>query len=237
MTALLLVLALGQTSSCTALVAAASERAAAFDMQSAIAGLTRAPEACANAGAALWYLRGLAAAEEAYRYGGSAESLAPVRKAIDELGVRASASPSAEIARAVLLAAAAAAQSEREEMSVLIDHARDLERTKRAAGAADLPVVSAYEAAGDLWLRVHRFEDAQGAYITAAAQVGRTRRVTLGLARAAARLGDEATACAEYRELAGAWPPAAGEPPEIVEARTFLRAPSCGTPGGAPSRR
>ncbi len=36
---------------------------------------------------------------------------------------------------------------------------------------------------GDLWLQVHRFEDARRAYLAASAQVGATRRVTLGLAR------------------------------------------------------
>ena len=47
------------------------------------------------------------------------------------------------------------------------------------------PIVSAYEVAGDLWLQVHRFDDARRAYVTAAEQVGSTRRVTLGLARTA----------------------------------------------------
>ena len=79
------------------------------------------------------------------------------------------------------------------------------------------PIITAQEAAGDLWLQVHRFEDARRAYLSAAEQVGATRRVTLGLARTAFRLGDLPASCAQYRALVTGWPQKAGEPPELME--------------------
>ena len=120
-----------------------------------------------------------------------------------------------------------AAQSEREEMGLFLDHALNLEREARAAGRSGAPIVSASEVAGDLWLQVHRFEDARRAYVAASAQVGSTRRITLGLARTAFRLGELPAACEHYRILVSGWPKSGGEPPELGEARTFLRRAEC----------
>jgi hypothetical protein len=131
------------------------------------------------------YLRGLDAAAEAYRQGGSAESLVPVNEAIAALDGLALGRPGpAEIARLVLVAAGAAAQSERDEMGAFITHAVEMELLQRAAGQPGAPGVSALEAAGDLWLRVHRYEDAARAYERAAMYLGMTPRIAAGLARA-----------------------------------------------------
>ena len=131
------------------------------------------------------YVRGLAAAAEAYRQGGSDESLAPVREAIARLEAISQGRPgSAEITRLVLIAAAAAAQSEREEMAAYLTHATDMEVLQLAAGQPPAPAVAALEAAGDLWLQVHRYDDAVRAYERAAAHLGMTARIAAGLAKA-----------------------------------------------------
>ena len=235
MMTLLVALALGQ-SPCgeSRALTAAHERAAVFDVQGAITALAADLSSCTGTFVPYWYLRGLVAAREAYRYGGSPESLEPVKVAIARLAAR-NEIPAAEIARVLLSAASSAAQSERDEMGLFLEHAVSLERQQRSAGLPGAPIVSAYEIAGDLWLQVHRFEDARRAYLDAAAQVGTTRRVTLGLARTAFRLADLPTACEQYRGFVSSWPQHGGEPPELIEARAFLQRPECRAK--APSRR
>ena len=209
-----------------ALMSVVADRAAVFDLKSATTRLDEGIE-CPEIAVAYWYVHGLIAARDAYRYGGSAESLEPVKLAIKQLESRSPGSSAAEIARVVLQAASAAAQSEREEMGLLLEHALNLEKQARAAGQPGAPIVSAFEVTGDLWLQVHRFEDAHRAYVAASAQVGSTRRITLGLARTAFRLGELPAACEHYRILVSGWPKSGGEPPELGEARTFLRRAEC----------
>ena len=229
MIALLLAVALGQSpcAAHSALMAAAVDRADVFDLKGATTRLAEGITECAQTAVAYWYVHGLIAAREAYRYGGSPESLEPVELAIAELESRAREVPAAEIARVVLQAAMSAAQSEREEMGLLLEHALSLEAKARSAGLQGAPIVSAFEVAGDLWLQVHRFEDARRAYVTASTQVGSTTRVTLGLARSEFRLGDLRAACQQYRTLVSGWPKTGGEPSELGEARTFLRRSEC----------
>jgi hypothetical protein len=233
----LVVLALAQSScaSHAALIASAAERAAVFDLPGATKRLAEGISGCPQTAVAYWYLHGLSAAREAYRYGGSPESLEPVKLAIAELESRSGQAPEAAIARVALQAAMSAAQSEREEMGLLLEHALSLEGKARSAGLPGAPIVSTFEVAGDLWLQVHRFEDARRAYVTAVDQVGSTRRVIFGLARTAARLSDLPAACDQYRMLVSVWPKAGGEPPELTEARMFLRRSDCRT--GSASRR
>jgi hypothetical protein len=211
----------------TAVMTAAADRAAVFDLHGATKQLADGISACPDTAVAYWYVQGLLAAREAYRFGGSPESLEPVKHAIVELESRAGQVPAAEIATVVLQAASSAAQSEREEMGLLLEYAIGLEAKARAAGRNGAPLVSAYEVAGDLWLQVHRFEDARRAYVIAAERVGSTRRATLGMARTLSRLADLPAACEQYRTLVSKWPKAGGEPPELSEARTFLRRPEC----------
>jgi len=206
-----------------------------LDLQGAEKQLAAGISGCPRTAVAYWYVHGLIAAREAYRFGGSPESLEPVRLAMAELQSRAGDVPAAELARVVLQAAASAAQSEREEMGLLLEYALSLEGKARSAGQAGAPIVSASEVAGDLWLQVHRFEDAHRVYIAASAQVGSTRRITLGLARTAFRLGDLPAACEQYRVLLNGWPKTAGEPAEIDEARIFVRRSECRA--GSASRR
>lgn len=237
MMTLVLALTLVQASPCAALLAAASDRVAAFDLNEAVALLASRAPGCTETDVATSYLRGLIAAKEAYRLGGSPESLVPVRAAVAELTSRAGGTSAADIARVVLLAASAAAQSEREEMALLLEHATQLEQSRRASGEPGAPMITAHEIAGDLWLQVHRFEDARLAYRRAAQAIGPTPRVTLGLARSAARLENIAAACAEYRSLVAGWRASAGDPPELAEARAFLRRPLCQDSPAGPSRQ
>jgi hypothetical protein len=237
--ALLISLALMQHANCRLqaepYLASAAERGDMFDLAGA-ANLyfEAAGEWCVDAEIAGHYLRGLAAARAAYREGGSAASLAPVRLAIAAIDARAQHAPTvAATARSVLLAAAAAAQSERDEMALLIEHALRLESVQLEAGQSPLPVATAHDVAGDLWLQVHRYEDAHRAYEQAARRVGETPRVMLGLARAAARLKD-AAACTHYRKLLAWWDTRRDEPAEIVEARAFVAPASCASAGAAP---
>lgn len=203
----------------------AAARAGALDVQGALAGLERAGvEGCPRAGAATWFLRGLVAAREAYSQGGSDEALAPVRRAVEALDAVAGSQPGpAAIASVVLVAAGAAAQSEREELGAYLGQALSMEALQRAAGQPGAPIVTALELSGDLWLRVHRYEDARKAYEAAARELGATPRITAGLARVAARLDEPVIACAQFRLLLDWWAQRAGQaPPEIDEARMYV---------------
>jgi hypothetical protein len=233
MPAVLLALALAQNPRCgpdaAALVSAATDRAASFDLAGAALRLQSAVMAgCADAEVPSIYVRGWMAARDAYRSGGSVDSLLPVRNAIQLLRARAqgSADPG-QIAAFVLEAAMAASQSERDDLSLLIEHAVQLEGVRLSAGLPGLPIVTAHEAAGDLWLQVYRYDEARRAYARAADKVGVTPRITLGMARVAARVDARATACTQYRALLASWKGAGPEPPEISEARTFLTGGAC----------
>lgn len=212
-----------------ALMEEAAVRATEFDLAGAADRLQIATDAgCPQAEVGALYLRGLVDARQAFRQGGGPASLAPVRRAIASLDALAQNRPGpAEIARLTLHAAAAAAQSERDEMRVYLSSAIAMESLQRAAGQAGAPVVTAAETAGDLWLQVYQYEDARRVYTDAAAQAGMTPRITAGLARAAARLNDAAAACANYRTLLGRWSARQVEPPEIIEARGYLMQPAC----------
>lgn len=152
-------------------------------------------QTCARDEVAVLYMRGLIAARDAYGFGGSPESLAVVRSTIAALEARTPRSRPTDIVVNVLKAAAAAAQSEREEMSLFLAQALQLETVQLAAREPGAPLVTAHEAAGDLWLRVFRYEDARQAYVKALSQVGPTARVLLGIARAEARLKFGPGAC------------------------------------------
>jgi len=231
MLVLVLTTALLQAAPCSEQALAALGDAAArmqeFDERGSIARLERAPGTCGDVAVAMSYLKGLAAARNAYRDGGSAESLAPVKEAIDALGRYGADQPGlAQIARLVLLAAAAAAQSERDEMAVFLDEALRQESIQMAARQPGAPIITAHQAAGDLWLQVHRFEEARRAYQKASEQLGSMPPIILGLARTAARLNDP-SACTHYRRLLDWWGSFSGVPAEIAEARAYVAGREC----------
>lgn len=142
-----------------------------------------AAEACPERVAAI-YSDGMAALPKAYAEGGSAESLTPIRAAATALERLSQGIPGpAEIARLVLMAAAAAAQQERPEMGAYLAQATDMEVLQLEAGQPGAPGISALEAAGDLWLLVYRYDDARAAYERAARYLGMTPRIQAGFAR------------------------------------------------------
>lgn len=221
-------------SEAAALFEEARTRAMEFDLTGAAGSLEMAAaRGCAEAEVAALYVRGLVAARAAFLEGGSSESLAAVRQAIAALERRAPSTAAgragagvgtAGIARLLLHAAAAAAQSERDEMRLYLESAVQLESLHRAAGETGAPIVSAAETAGDLWLQVHRYEEARRAYQDAAARVGTNLRILAGLARSARQLGDASAACSAYRTLTDTWGGRPGLPLEIAEARAYLGA-------------
>jgi hypothetical protein len=218
----------------TALITSAAEHAAAFDVAGAAQRLQAAVKSgCADAVLPSAYLRGWIAARDAYRLGGSPQSLRPLMQSIAILEQRGGTTGPAQIATLVLRAAAAAAQSERDELALMIDYAAQLEDRNLAAGLPGLPMITAHEVAGDLWLQVHRYDDARRAYERAATRIGPTPRVTLGLARVAARLDATSTACAQYQRLVTSWKSQNADPPELSEARAFLSGAACGAASNA----
>ncbi len=206
----------------TAVLTAAAARAAAFDLAGAADLLTGAGGSDIDAQIAGVYVRGLIAAREASRLGGSSDSLTPVRQAIEwlEIVARGRRGP-AEISRLVLQAAAAAAQSERDEMRLYLDTAVRMEMLQRAAGVPGAPLVTAAEAAGELWLQVHRYDEAARAFEDAAARVGRSPRVLAGLGRAHRGANDIGAACTAFRALLNAWKDRPDLPAEVADARAF----------------
>ena len=202
----------------------AAVRAVEFDLDGALLLLEAAAQpGDARTRIAVPYLRGLIAAREAFREGGDPKALAPVQESVTALAEIARGRPgAAEIARLVLQAASAAAQSERDEMRLYIEAAVQMESLQRAAGQDGAPLISASELAGDFWLQVYRYEDARRAYTEAADRVGFTLRILSGLARTARRLNDMPAACTAYRRLADAWGARPGLPVEIAEARAYL---------------
>lgn len=206
------------------LMAEAAVRATEFNFTEATDLVRMAAEqGDSNAEVAVHYMRGLVAAREAFLDGGTAEALAPVREAIDALAATGKGRrSSAEIARLVLQAAAAAAQSEHGEMRLYLDTAIQMETLQRAGGLPGAPLVTAAEMAGDLWLQVSRYDEARRAYTEAAERVGSTLRILAGLARSARRLKDVPASCAAYRSLLDTWAARPGLPVEIVEARAYV---------------
>ena len=208
----------------TMLVRRAEIAAAEFDLAGAAALLAAdTARECEDAHVAWLYARGLVDAQAAFREGAPPEALAPVREAIASLEAIAKGRPgTAAIARMVLQAAAAAAQSERDETRLYLDSALQMEALQRAAGQPGAPLVSAAEVAGDLWLQVHRYDDARRAYREAAGHRGFTARILAGLARSSRRLDDTAAACTAYRRLIDVWGARPGAPVELSEARAFV---------------
>lgn len=178
------------------LMAEAAARVDAFDPAGAADRLRAAASpVCAAARVGALYLQGLVDARAAFRQGGSPDALAPVRAAVAALDAIARNRPgSAQIARLTLQAAAAAAQSERDEMALYLDAAMRMEALQRAAGEPGAPFISSVEAGGDLWLQLFRYADARRLYMRAVDEGHATMRALAGLARSAARLGVEETA-------------------------------------------
>lgn len=176
---------------------------------------------CRELVVASWAWGGWHAAQAAAAHGGSDESLADVRAALQAIGPESGASASA-YAAALLRAATVAAQDERDELQLWIEHARSLaSRMALAKEQARWPLPIDL-AEGELWSSVSDYELAEASYARALAERD-SAAGWRGLARARDRRGNRAGACAAYRravELTTAHVPSGGV---ATEAHAYLR--------------
>jgi len=134
--------------------------------------------------------------------GGSVASLGAVTRRLDEIRAikDASLALDVEFAEIVVRAAIAAAQDERPEMGLLLDHARDLAARLAEEGRRALWPRPYNLAAGELWLEVDRYEEARAAY-ERAASFDNGAAALLGLGRALEALGRHSEACLALRKI------------------------------------
>ncbi len=145
-------------------------------------------------------MQGWLAARALVPKGGALDLLGPVNIRLKELD--AIPSRSARYAEIAIRAAVSAAQEERDEMELLLAHARDLSN-QMGAGAGTPPEwpLPIDELEGELWFEVDRYPEARDAYERATRQRP-TPNAWIGLARASDRLGDTVTACRAYTTAA-----------------------------------
>src|SRR5918993_3362371 len=140
-------------------------------------------------------MEGWAAARGLAPKGGAIEFLGPVNlrlKALDAFP-----ETSARYAEIAIRAAVSAAQEERDELGLLLAHARDLSNQMQLIGSPAQWPLPIDELEGELWLEVDRFTEAREAY-ERATKSHPTPNAWIGLARASDRLGDVVTACRAY---------------------------------------
>jgi hypothetical protein len=140
-------------------------------------------------------MAGWRAARELAPKGGALELLGPVNdrlKALDAIDTT-----SARYAEVAIRAAVSAAQEERDEMALFLDHARGLSHQMQLLGEPARWPLPIDELSGELWLEVDRFEEARAAY-ELATRTAPTANAWIGLARASDKLGDTVTACRAY---------------------------------------
>lgn len=170
---------------------ATDDSGAAEYLREASAGSTE----CADVTLARAALDGWNEARRLALSGGDPRQLGSVRTLLDWLAGLGD-TLQVQYATAVIRAAVAAAQDERDEMALHLTHADWLAGRLALVGERARWPLPPDLAAGDLWFEVDRHADAQAAYTRASAS-GRSR---LGLARAAERSADKATACRAYRD-------------------------------------
>ncbi len=146
-------------------------------------------------------LEGWMAARAVANRGGAVELLGPVNIRLKELD--GFPNMSARYAEIAIRAAVSAAQEERDELGLLLTHARDLS-AQMGIGAGKAPEfpLPIDELEGELWLEVDRFTEAQAAF-RRATQTRPSPNAWIGLARASDRLGDRITACQAYQTVEG----------------------------------
>ena len=148
--------------------------------------------------------------------GGAVDLLGPVNVRLKELDGMPN--TSARYAEVAIRAAVSAAQEERDEMQLFLDHAGDLAKQMALAGTPARFPLPIDELAGELWLEVDRFEESRDAY-RRATEIAPTPNAWIGLARASDKLGDLVAACAAYTRVTGT----PGLPPTVeLEVSLYL---------------
>jgi hypothetical protein len=202
----------------------AAAAAAAADPDAAAAILREAyaaSPACATLGTASWAWHGWLAAARAHAAGGTEESLAAVRSALAVLEPGGHAgSLDAGYAAAMLHAAAAAAQHERGEMQVWLEHAAGL-AGRLVPGARPWPMAPAI-LEGELWLMLRDPALADAAFQRSLTD-GETPIALRGLGRARSSGANMTGGCEPYRRALALVEATAPDGPLAVEARAFLR--------------
>jgi tetratricopeptide (TPR) repeat protein len=186
----------------------AREQIARGDESAAQAALAVEGERCVLSRVAMLALQGWREARALAPLGGPVDAQGAVRKTLDELRALAldpTAALDVEYAETCIRAAIAAAQDERPEMELLLNHARDLAeriaaRDRRAVWPRAFNII-----AGELWFEVDRFGDALAAYERAVRADGSPLAIT-GVARSLMRSGRLEEACAIYRGVGDAAP-------------------------------
>jgi type IV secretory pathway VirJ component len=179
--------------------------------------------------------RGWLAARAAWP-GADRDLMAAARAAAEALETRGGLE--AQRFQALVVAAMAAAEEERDVLRLALAQAADLEMRLRMARTELPPYFALDRLAGDLWLQVHRFEDARQSYRAAVAREPRDARAWLGIARAAARLEDAEDAARAAATFLTLWANADVDRPELAAARSVQPpAPSPQPPAPASSPR
>ena len=148
--------------------------------------------------------------------GGAAELLGPVNARLQALDQYPQ--TLARYAEVAIRAAVSAAQEEREEMALFLDHARALSQQMATVGPAPRVPLPIDELSGELWFEVDRFAEARDSFARATT-LAPTPNAWVGLARAADKLGDRVAACRAYLEVRGTQ----GLPPDVdIEVSLYL---------------
>lgn len=170
---------------------------------------------------AAWAWRGWTAAVAAANRGGSPEALAPVTEAIAIVTALGPPRSEAAYAAAVLRAAAAASQDERDEMLVWIEEAQALSVRLTLAGAPPRWPLPIELATGELWHGVNDYQLAEAAFERALA-ARESPAAWRGVARARDRRGNGAGACDAYRRVQQLLADDEAPGPLATEARGYL---------------
>lgn len=170
---------------------------------------------------AAWAWRGWAAAAAAADRGGAPDALAPVTRAIETVSSLGGPRSEAAYAAAVLHAAAAAAQDERDEMQLWLEEARALSTRLTLLGTSPAWPLPIDLAEGELWHGVDDYELAEEAFARALAG-GDSAVAWRGLARARDRRGNRAGACEAYRRVQRALGGESAPGPLAAEARGYV---------------
>ena len=114
------------------------------------------------------------------------------------------------------------AKGQKDEALQFAKDAADAEKALSAPSGPPEPIKPAYELYGEMLLEAGKAKDAMGAFEQSLLRTPKRTPSVLGLARAAAAAGDQATARARYQELT-TMPGAAPTSPAVQEAQKALR--------------